>query len=155
MGNTPSPVRGRRVGSVFIGTYEHAVDDRGRVAIPALYRVAFAAGGIVRPGPEGCVEVHTQADFDRRAAELNSEVSLRTEQGRDELRDFFADAYPVDLDRQGRILVPQAVRVLVPLEARVFVRGCGGHLEIWGRDRHEARQRARREAPAASTAGAT
>lgn len=139
---------------MFIGTYEHAVDDRGRVAIPALYRVAFAAGGVVRPGPEGCVELHTEADFNRRAEELSDAVSLRTEAGRDELRDFFADAYPVELDRQGRILVPQAVRTLVPLEPRVLVRGCGGHLEIWGRDRHEARQRARRETPAGSAVGA-
>jgi len=137
---------------VFIGTYEHAVDDRGRVAVPALYRVEFAAGGIVRPGPDGCVELHTQADFNRRAEALSGEVTLRTQAGRDELRDFFADAYPVELDRQGRILVPQAVRALVPLEQRVLVRGCGGHLEIWGRAHHDARQRARREAQAAAPA---
>ncbi len=119
----------------FYGTFEHAIDERGRVAIPAVYRQEFTAGGVVRVSAEGCVELYTHQGFEAEAQRrLSAEESTRSRAARRTRRSFLAGAYPIDLDRQGRILLPQVVRSGASLNGRAAIVGCGDYMEIWERD---------------------
>jgi MraZ protein len=120
----------------FYGTFEHSVDERGRVAIPARYRHAFVDGGVLRAGPDGAVEMYTQGSFDEEAKRrLESEDGNRRRSGRRTRRGFLHGAYKVDLDGQGRVLIPPQLREQSSLDGRVEIVGCGDYLEIWNPER--------------------
>ncbi len=132
----------------FFGTFEHSIDERGRVAIPARYRHAFVDGGVLRMGPDGCVEMYTQETFEeevRRRLGAEDTTSNRSAEGRRARRGFLPGAYTVELDRQGRVLVPQPFRQEAALDGRAVVVGCGDYLEIWPPERWD-QERARVEA---------
>ena len=126
----------------FFGTFEHSIDDRGRVAIPARYRPAFDTGGVLRDGPEGCVEMYTSAGFDdaiQRRLGAEGAGSNIGRGGRRIRRAFLPSAFAVELDRQGRVLVPQPLRQAASLgKDYVVVIGCGDYLEIWSPDAWQA-----------------
>jgi MraZ protein len=120
----------------FFGTFEHSIDERGRLAIPARYRRAFVDGGVVRPGPDGCLEIYTQDTFDEEAQRrLTSEDGNRRRTARRTRRGFMHDAFSLELDRQGRVLVPQMLRDSVNIGGRVALVGCGDYIEVWDPDR--------------------
>jgi MraZ protein len=119
----------------FYGTFEHAIDERGRVAVPAVYRQEFDEGGVVRVSAEGCVELYTHTGFEAEAERrLSVEESTRSLSARRTRRSFLAGAYPVELDRQGRILLPQVIRTGASLNGRAAIVGCGDYMEIWERE---------------------
>ena len=119
----------------FYGTFEHAIDERGRVAVPAVYRQEFSAGGVVRVSGEGCVELYTHHGFEAEAERrISAEESTRSRGARRTRRSFLAGAYPVDLDRQGRVLLPQVIRSGAGLNGRTAIVGCGDYMEIWERE---------------------
>ena len=120
----------------FRGIYEHTLDDRGRVAVPARYRQEFAAGAVLTVGPEGCIEVYTQTGFDTMSDEFASEPAT-TPSGRRARRRFDAHSFDTDLDRQGRILVPARFRDVVGLDGPVIIAGRRECLEIWSPARWE------------------
>lgn len=120
----------------FFGTFEHSIDERGRVAIPARYRHAFVDGGVLRAGPDGAVEMYTQQTFDEEVQRrLGSEDGNRSVTARRIRRGFLSDAYAVELDKQGRILLPPQVRTEADIHSKVLIIGCGDYLEIWHPDR--------------------
>lgn len=121
----------------FRGTYEHTLDDRGRVAIPARYRHEFPDNKVVlTPGIDGCIEVYTERGFldksDRVAAEPDT-----TRFGRRSRRLFDAQSFDTELDRQGRILVPTRFRQNAGLDGSVVIAGRRECLEIWSPERWE------------------
>ncbi|MFA7249881.1 MAG: cell division/cell wall cluster transcriptional repressor MraZ [Dehalococcoidia bacterium] len=137
----------------FFGTFEHSLDERGRIAIPARYRTAFVDGGVLRRGPEGCAELYTQATFDEEVQRrLGSENGNRRSAGRRIRRAFLPDAYSVELDRQGRILAPAQIREEAGLVGKVLVIGCGDYLELWHPDRW-AQERAQLDADSGADGG--
>ncbi len=120
----------------FFGSYEHSVDERGRIAVPAKYRKSFVEGAVVRAGPERCVEVYTADGFrEETARRLGEHQSTRDRESRRVRRAFLANAFELELDRQGRILVPQALRQQCEIAERVVINGCGDYIEIWNPDR--------------------
>ena len=138
---------------IFFGTFEHSLDERGRIAIPARYRSAFVDGGILRRGPEGCAELYTQASFDEEVQRrLGSENGNRRTSGRRVRRAFLPDAFGVELDRQGRILAPAPIRDEANLVGKILIIGCGDYLELWHPERW-AQERARVDALEAGADG--
>lgn len=120
----------------FFGTFEHSIDERGRVAIPARYRSAFVDGGVIRPGPEGGIELYTNADFNSQFSTRQAEATVNnTLAARRLRRDFMSVAYPVDLDKQGRILIERQLRDSGMLTGKILIIGCGDYLELWHPDR--------------------
>ena len=127
----------------FFGTFEHAIDERGRVAIPARYRHAFVDGGVLRIGPEGAVEMYTQGSFEAEVERrLGAEDGNRSVIARRTRRSFLPEAYAVDLDKQGRILVPPQIRERATLDGKVLIIGCGDYLELWHPDEWAGEQTA-------------
>ncbi len=116
----------------FFGTFEHSIDERGRLAIPARYRRAFVDGGVLRDGPEGCIELYTESAFDEEIQRrLGTGSGNRQRSGRRIRRSFLHNAFSVELDRQGRVLLPQQLRTEEDGDGRMVIVGCGDYLELW------------------------
>jgi MraZ protein len=114
----------------FRGTYEHSLDDRGRIAIPSRYRDAFADGVVFVKSPDGCIEIYTPQAYNRRADTVlaggeNQRSSRRLQ------RSFFANSWDGELDKQGRVLVPQVLRTATGLNGSVTIVGRGECFELW------------------------
>jgi MraZ protein len=125
--------------TTFFGSFEHAIDERGRVAIPARYRKSFDAGVVLRLGSEGCIEMYTTEGFDRQVSlRLGDHESNRSREGRRVRRGFLARAFDVELDKQGRILIPQQLREPATLSDRAMVVGLGDYIELWDPARWES-----------------
>jgi MraZ protein len=127
-------VEGEPDDMAFRGTYEHTVDDRGRVAIPARYRYEFADGIVLTLSPEGCLEVYTPDGFDEMSNLVTAEPATHLK-GRRLRRGFFARSWDAELDRQGRILIPAQLRDTALLNGSVIINGRRECLEVWNRDR--------------------
>jgi len=124
--------------TTFYGTVEHSIDDRGRVAVPARYRPAFAAGVVLRLGPEGCVEMYTPDGFEaEKELRLGANRSTQTQDGRRVRRAFLAGVADPELDRQGRVLLPPPMREQAGLNDKAVIVGCGDYIEIWDPARWE------------------
>jgi MraZ protein len=120
----------------FYGTYEHSIDERGRLAIPARYRNSLADGAVLRIGPDGCVELYSSEGFEAEVQlRLGEQRSTREVDGRRIRRTFLPGAYDIELDRQGRVLVPQGLRGDAALDDRAVIIGCGDYVEIWNPER--------------------
>ena len=130
-------------GVYFFGSFDHAVDDRGRVAVPARYRHAFAEGGVLRASADGCIELYTSDGFEQEIrSRLGDHVSTRDIEGRRVRRGFLPGAFTVELDGQGRVLLPAAIREAAALTGRAVVIGCGDYVELWSPERWEGERAA-------------
>ncbi len=128
----------------FYGTYEHTIDERGRLAVPANFRHAFTNGGLLRPTTEGCLELYDAAAFEAEVAKrlTGPDDSTRTLDARRTRRAFLAGVHPVQLDAQGRIQLTPVVRAAANLDGRVRVIGLGEYIEVWDEARWLAEQAA-------------
>ncbi|HXG36000.1 MAG TPA: cell division/cell wall cluster transcriptional repressor MraZ [Dehalococcoidia bacterium] len=120
----------------FRGTYEHMMDDRGRVALPARYRHLFTEGVKLTLSPDGSIEVYTPEGFEREENRFTSEPPTHL-RGRRLRRGFSARSWDAELDRQGRILIPQSLRERAGINGAVIITGRFECLEIWNPQRWE------------------
>lgn len=125
----------------FRGNFEHTLDDRGRVALPAKYRDQFGTKAVLTMSPDGCVQVFTKEGFDRMSEDVRKD-SPKTLAGRRARRIFDGQSFDAELDRQGRILIPAKFREMARLNGAVVIVGCGEWLEIWEPSAWEAELRA-------------
>lgn len=121
----------------FLGRYDYAMDARGRVPVPPRYRDVFTRGAVLSQGPDSCLRLFTAESFDEQATLYTSQPATERA-GRMTRRAFFAQSFSVELDRQGRILVPAPLRAYAALEGNVVVVGAGEWLEIWSPERLDA-----------------
>jgi len=115
---------------VFTGEYRHTVDDKGRIAVPARFRVQLGAGAVVSRWLDACLAIHTQAGWDELAAKVAA-LPITDQASRRFQRFVFAGAAEVELDRQGRILLPAFLRESIALGNEAVVVGSRDHAEIW------------------------
>ena len=121
----------------FLGRYEYAMDARGRVPVPPRYRDLFAQGAVLNQGPDPCLRLFTAESFEQQATLYTSEPAIERG-GRVTRHGFFANSFSVELDGQGRMLIPAPLRVYAGLEGSVVVAGAGEWLEIWNPGQFEA-----------------
>ena len=119
---------------MFLGEYEHNVDDKGRLAIPSRFREDLAEGVVVTRGFDRCLMCFPKPTFEKLAQQVSS-LSLGQEEARQMRRLLFSGAADLALDKQGRILIPQNLRDYASLADRVIVAGLNTHFEIWTADR--------------------
>lgn len=123
---------------MFLGEYEHTIDSKGRMAVPARFRVQLDRGAVIGKGMGACLSIYTMARWEEKSNELTAGKSS------EELRDFERRIYPsaseVELDGQGRIVLPAKLRAYARLEAEVTVVGVRDHIEIWDRGTWQAYQ---------------
>ena len=111
------------------------MDDRGRVSLPARYRNEFNRGVIVQMGADGCIDVYTEEGFQEVASHVVAPPT--TSDGRRARREHYSDSFDTELDRQGRILIPPALRRSAAVDGTVVVAGRKECLEIWNPERLE------------------
>jgi len=124
-----SPPRGSMI---FAGEFEHRVDAQGRVSIPARFRPAFADGIILSRAYDRCVVAYTPEEWEKVAADIAARPMTQGA-ARKLARLTFSGAYPATLDRQGRVLLPPALRQYAGLGEEVVLAGTGRVLEIWSK----------------------
>ncbi len=119
---------------MFTGEYRHTVDDKGRIAVPARFRVQLEGGAVVSRWIDGCLAIHSRSGWEAlstRAAGL----PITDDAARLFQRQIFGGAQEVELDRQGRVLVPAYLRDEAGLATDAIVVGIRDHAEIWSPDR--------------------
>jgi MraZ protein len=119
---------------MLLGEYEHTIDDKNRLTLPARFRQAFAEGIVVTRGMDGCLFAYTRADWDRLVDSRLAVLDPLSKEGRRMQRFFFSGAAETELDKQGRVGLPAALLQHANLERDVVVAGVHDHLEIWDRD---------------------
>lgn len=119
---------------MFFGEYEHSVDEKGRLALPARFRPKLADGLVVTRGLDGCLFVYPIADW-TRLAERISELPLTQTNARDFQRLMFSGAVDGQLDGQGRVGLPVYLREYGAIEREAVVIGVNTRIEIWSKAR--------------------
>lgn len=131
MGNPSQP--GGPLEGFFIGEFAHAVDGKGRLAIPAKFRPRFAAGAIVTRWLERSLAVFPAARF----VELQEGVAklpFSDKKAREFSRFLMSGAHEDTPDDQGRVVLPHHLRAYASIGTRAVVVGANDHLEIWAPD---------------------
>ena len=118
---------------MFFGTYEHTIDDKNRLTLPARFRDALDVGIVLTRGLDECLDVFTRPDWDALVEARLAPLDPFTKEARELMRFFFAAAADAELDKQGRVLVPPALANHARLGREVVVAGVRDHLEIWDR----------------------
>ncbi len=126
---------------MFTGEYRHTVDDKGRLAVPARFRAQLAGGAFVSRWLDDCLAIHTRAGWDALAEKVAG-LPITDQGSRLFQRFIFAGGVEVDVDRQGRILLPAYLREAAGLDGDAVVVGSRDHAEIWAPDRWDAYRRA-------------
>lgn len=119
---------------MLLGTYEHSVDEKNRLTLPARFREAFADGLFLARGMDGCVAVYTRAAWEQLDSVRLAELDPFSHEARQMSRFFYAGAVDAELDRQGRVVLPQPLIDHAALGRDVVVAGLRDHLEIWDRN---------------------
>lgn len=115
---------------MFLGEYAHTIDDKSRLTLPAKYRVELAAGVIVTRGLDKCLIVYPLSEWQAVSDKVNG-LPMTDPQAREFRRLIFSGATDTELDKQGRVLLPQYLREYAGLDGNVIVAGLNTHLEIW------------------------
>jgi MraZ protein len=118
---------------MLLGEYEHTIDDKNRLTLPAKFRRAFVDGIVVTRGMDGCLYAYTRADWEALVSSRLATLDPLAKEGRRIQRFFFSAAAEGDLDKQGRVMVPAALMQHANLGREVVVAGVYDHLEIWDR----------------------
>ena len=116
---------------MFLGQFQHNLDDKGRLMIPARYRELLAAGAYITQGFDRCLMVMTDLHFRQVYDRINSmnptDTSTRLLR-----RLILSNAYQVEVDKVGRILVPQNLREFLGItNGELIVAGQGDYFEVW------------------------
>jgi len=116
---------------MFLGEYDHTIDAKGRMAVPAKFRTQIDRGAVISKRMGTSLSVYTVQRWEEKSAELASGKTT------DELRDFERRIYPsaseIELDGQGRMIIPAKLRAYAGLGNEVTVAGVRDHFEIWDR----------------------
>lgn len=118
---------------MFLGQFQHNLDEKGRLMIPARYRELLAAGAFITQGFDKCLMVMTDAYFAQVYDRINS-MNLADPTARLLRRLILSNAYAVEVDKVGRILVPGNLRQVIELNGEAIVAGQGDYFEVWNPD---------------------
>ena len=117
---------------MLLGTHEHTLDGKSRLTLPAKFRQAFAGGVVVTRGLDPCLVAFPRDEWARSQSRI-AELDSLSGEARSLQRVVYANAVEGDLDKQGRIVIPGALKEFAALDRDVVVAGVNDHLEIWDR----------------------
>lgn len=123
---------------MFYGEYEHTIDEKNRLTLPARFRHSFANGVVLARGIENNIDVFPSEGWNESMARI-AELDPLTREGREMKRHVFGGMARTELDRQGRVLVPPHLAQHARIGKEVVVAGVHDHLEIWDRAEWAAR----------------
>ncbi len=118
---------------MFMSEYNHTIDAKGRLIVPSRFREQLGDEFVVTKGMDGCLFVYANDDWNAFEQKLTS-LPLINKEARKFARFFLAGAAQVEVDKQGRILLPANLREFASLEKDVVLVGVGSRIEIWSRE---------------------
>ena len=121
---------------MFMGEYNHTIDAKGRLIIPSKFREVLGDEFVVTKGLDGCLFVYDNGEWELFEQKLKS-LPITNKDARQFVRFFLAGAATVEVDKQGRILVPSVLREFAGLEKDVVMVGVGSRVEIWSKEAWE------------------
>ena len=126
-GNLPQPR------AMLLGAYDHTLDDKNRLTLPAKFREAFIDGVVITRGLDGCLYAFRREDWDRLVHSRLSTLDPLSPEGRRLQRHFFSGASEAELDKQRRVMIPAQLIEHAKLSKEVVVAGVNDRLEVWDR----------------------
>ena len=126
-----------RLEHMFLGQFRHNLDDKGRLTIPARFRESFGDSAFLTQGFDRNLRLLTEADFTLLYQKLN-QLNTTDATTRDLRRLLLANAQQLEIDRIGRVLVPQFLREFAGLNTEAVIVGVGESVEIWSPEAWEA-----------------
>ena len=121
---------------MFMGEFDHTTDPKGRLIVPSKFREGLGDTFVITKGLDGCLLAYDKQEWQIVTEGLHN-LSLVDKAGRQFTRFFFAGAAEIEMDKQGRILVPTDLRDYAGLEKDVVLIGMADKIEIWSKERWE------------------
>lgn len=118
---------------MFIGEYNHTIDDKGRIAVPSKFRQLLRGGAVVTRGLDNCLVVYTKKEWSKLADKIAA-LPFNKANDRSLSRFILAGAMEVDFDGQGRVTLPEYLRDFAKLNKKAVVAGLYNRLEIWNEE---------------------
>lgn len=121
---------------MFMSQYNHTIDTKGRLIVPSKFREMLGEDFVVTRGMDGCLFVYANDDWNAFEQKLTA-LPIMNKEARQFARFFLAGAAQVEVDKQGRILLPANLREFAKLDKDVVLVGVGSRIEIWSRENWE------------------
>jgi MraZ protein len=121
---------------MLIGEYKHSIDTKKRLSIPAKFRKDIGERAVVTKGLEKCLTIYTMTEWEKLAEKLNNLPTSQSD-ARNFARIMLAGAADVELDKLGRILVPDYLKEYALLKKNVTILGLSTKIEVWDTDKWE------------------
>ena len=122
---------------MLIGEYEHSLDTKGRLILPAKIREDLGEKFIVTKGLDGCLFGFSKNEWNNFEEKLKT-LPLTNKDARDFVRFFLSGAIECEIDKQGRFLIASNLREYAELEKEAVITGVGTRIEIWNKDKWKA-----------------
>ena len=125
---------------MFIGEYHHTIDEKGRLAIPSKFRDLLKSGAVITKGLDSCLFLYTKEEWKKLADKL-AVLPLSKANSRAFARLMLAGAMDAEMDKQGRVMIPEYLRAFGKMKRGVVLAGLYSRLEIWDRSQWEKYKR--------------
>lgn len=122
---------------MFIGQFQHSLDQKGRLIIPSKFRETLGQSFVLTKGLDGCLFVYPRDEWAVLEQKLKT-LPFTQKDARAFIRFFFAGATEAEMDKQGRILIPPQLREHAHIEKDVVIIGVSNRVEIWSQEQWEA-----------------
>lgn len=119
---------------MFMGEYNHTIDTKGRIIIPSKFRDTLGDDFVITKGLDGCLFVYDKTEWQVFEEKLKS-LPLTNKDARQFVRFFLAGAALVEVDKQGRVLIPLVLREFAGIEKDTVLIGVGSRIEIWSKEK--------------------
>lgn len=121
---------GKGVSQMLLGEYRHNVDVKGRVSVPSKFREDLGQSFVVTKGLDNCLFIYSKQEWETFENKLK-QLPLTNQDARSFIRFFFAGATECEVDKQGRINIPQNLRDYASIKKDVVIVGVATRAEIW------------------------
>src|SRR5690625_4307667 len=118
---------------MFMGEFQHNMDAKGRIIVPAKFREGLGEMFVVTRGLDGCLFVYPMDEWEILEEKLKK-LPLTKKDARAFTRFFFSGAIECEIDKQGRINIPQTLRSYASLDKECVVIGVSNRIEFWSSD---------------------
>lgn len=133
---------------MFIGEYQHNLDEKGRLQVPVKFRSKLSDGAVITRGLDSCLFLYSKEEW-QKIAEKVSALPMSNAKARSFARLLLAGAMEVEFDKTGRIVIPAFLRQYAGLAKSAILAGLWGKIEIWSEESwHEYQQNAEKQAEA-------
>jgi MraZ protein len=119
---------------MLLGEYEHTIDEKNRLTLPARFRESFSEGVVISRGMDRCLSVYSRAEWESAVDTRLGALDPLSREARSMQRYFYSGAAEAELDKQGRIVIPAGLAEYAGLRRDVIVAGVRDRLEVWNRD---------------------